>query len=210
MTADTLIRDHSIATSKRRTNPLAADVATFIRSHRAGDPTAMTELVRVVTPYLYRIAFSCRLSTYTADDVVQSTLESALAHLGCLRDPDAGLAWLSVIAKREAVRISREERRTDPLGDYDNLGAGADDADPERMALAQLAREALYRALGNLPERYRKLLALLFFEDGIDYATIAIELDMPVGSIGPTRQRGLRKARAMLVADRECDDVRSV
>jgi RNA polymerase sigma factor (sigma-70 family) len=201
MTADALTPDQFTATTTQPATTLAAEVATLIRSHRAGDPAAMTGLVRLVTPYLYRIALSCRLTMYAADDVVQSTLESALAHLPSLRDADAGLAWLAVIARREAVRVSREERRTDPLGDRDDIGS--DDADPERTALAHLAREALLRALVRLPERYRKLLGLLFFDEGLDYAAISRELDMPVGSIGPTRQRGLNKVRALMVEEEE-------
>ena len=33
-----------------------------------------------------------------------------------------------------------------------------------------------------------------------DYATISAVLDMPVGSIGPTRKRGLEKMRTLLEA----------
>jgi RNA polymerase sigma factor (sigma-70 family) len=202
MTADAITPHQFIETTTTRpAGTLASEVATLIRRYRTGDPAAMTELVRLVTPYLYRIALSCRLTTYAADDVVQSTLESALTHLPSLRDADAGLAWLSVIARREAVRVSREERRTDPLGDRDDIGT--DDADPERTALAHLARETLLRALVRLPERYRKLLGLLFFDEGLDYAAISRELDMPVGSIGPTRQRGLIKVRALMVEEEE-------
>ncbi len=201
MTADALTPDQFIETTTRSAGTLAGEVAALIRRYRTGDAAAMTELVRLVTPYLYRIALSCRLTTYAADDVVQSTLESALTHLPSLRDADAGLAWLSVIARREAVRVSREERRTDPLGDREDIGS--EDADPERTALAHLAREALLRALVRLPDRYRKLLGLLFFDDGLDYASISRELDMPMGSIGPTRQRGLNKVRALMVEEEE-------
>ncbi len=202
MTADALTPSPSTETTIR-TNTLAAAVAVAIRSHRAGDRAAMTDLVRIVTPYLYRVAFSCRLSAYAADDVVQSTLESALVHLPSLRDADAGLAWLSVIARREAVRVSREERRMDLIGDRDGFADSADSADPERIALAHMARDALLCALAKLPERYRALLMLLFFDDQPDYLTIASELAMPVGSIGPTRQRGLKKVRALIEQDRE-------
>ncbi|MBA3905191.1 MAG: sigma-70 family RNA polymerase sigma factor [Pseudonocardiales bacterium] len=202
MTADALTPSPSTETTIR-TNTLAAAVGVAIRSHRAGDRAAMTDLVRIVTPYLYRVAFSCRLSAYAADDVVQSTLESALIHLPSLRDADAGLAWLSVIARREAVRVSREERRMDLIGDRDGFVDSADSADPERIALAHMARDALLCALAKLPERYRALLTLLFFDDQLDYLTIASELAMPVGSIGPTRQRGLKKVRALIEQDRE-------
>jgi len=180
---------------------LAEDVAAAIRRHQAGDPSAMEDLFRTVRPWLHGIARACRLSIHSADDVVQNTMTVALTHLPNLRDPDAGLAWLSVIARREAIKISREERRTDPIGDQNSWTVGG--GDPEEIALARMACNELYRALAQLPERERKLLVFLFFDGGRDYAGIARELNMPIGSIGPTRQRGLKKVRTIVNRDRE-------
>ena len=180
---------------------LAEDVSAAIRRHQAGDPSAMEDLFRAVRPWLHGIARACRLSIHSADDVVQNTMTVALTHLPRLRDPDAGLAWLSVIARREAIKISREERRTDPIGDQNSWTVGG--GDPEEIALARMACNELYRALAQLPERERKLLVFLFFDGGRDYATIAQELNMPIGSIGPTRQRGLKKVRTIVNRDRE-------
>ena len=180
-------------------NNLAGRVSAAIRRNRDGEADAMDELFRIVRPWLSNIALVCRLSRYSADDVVQSTMASALAHLPRLRDPDAGLAWLSVIARREAIRISQEEQRAYPLGDHD---PPVNDADPERHALEHLARDALRCALAKLPEREQKLLTFLFLDDGArNYASIAGELGMPIGSIGPTRQRCLRKMRALLASE---------
>jgi len=180
---------------------LVEDVSETIRRHQAGDASAMEDLFRAVRPWLYSIGRACRLSTYSADDVVQNTMAVALTHLPRLRDPDAGLAWLSVIARREAIRLSREERRTDPIGDRDASTGGSED--PEQIALARLACNDVFRALQQLPERERKLLIFLFFDGGRDYASIARELNMPIGSIGPTRQRGLRKVRTIVNQQRE-------
>ena len=180
---------------------IAEDVAAAIRRHQDGDANAMEDLFRIVRPWLHGIGRACRLSIHSADDVVQNTMAVALTHLPRLRDPNAGLAWLSVIARREAIKISREERRTDPIGDRDAWTGGAED--PEEIALAHMACKELYRALSQLPERERKLLVFLFFDEGYDYAAIARELNMPIGSIGPTRQRGLRKVRTIVNRDRE-------
>ena len=180
-------------------NSLAEQVAACIRRHLAGDEAAFGDLYRLVRPWLAHLAMGCRLTRSSADDVVQSTMERALVKLPNLHDPNAGLAWLSVIARREAIRVSREERRADLLGDRE-LDTCGDGADPERMALAGLAREARLDVLAQLPERHRTLLTALFLQDRTDYATIATQLGMPVGSIGPTRQRGLKRARAILVA----------
>jgi RNA polymerase sigma factor (sigma-70 family) len=181
---------------------LAERVAVNIRRHWAGDPLALDALYGDIRPWLLHIALACGLSRHSAEDVVQSTMVSALANLPRLREADAGLAWLSVIARREAVRVSREERRADLLGDA-NVEVCVDTTDPERMALARVAREVLLRAVATLPDRYQSLLTMLFIQEAVDYATIARELDMPIGSIGPTRQRGLRKMRAALRADPE-------
>jgi RNA polymerase sigma factor (sigma-70 family) len=180
---------------------IAEDVAAAIKRHQDGDANAMEDLFRVVRPWLHGIGRACRLSIHSADDVVQNTMAVALAHLPRLRDPNAGLAWLSVIARREAIKISREERRTDPIGDRDAWTGGGED--PEEIALARMACKELYRALSQLPERERKLLVFLFFDEGYDYAAIARELNMPIGSIGPTRQRGLKKVRTIVNRDRE-------
>jgi RNA polymerase sigma factor (sigma-70 family) len=184
---------------------LAERVSAVIRRHQNGDVDAMGELFRIVRPWIANIAQACRLSQFSADDVVQSTIATALVHLPMLRDPDAGLAWLSVIARREAIRVSQVERRNDYLGEHDMAGSGTEAADTENAALTNLARAGLMRALAQLPERERKLLVFLFLDDGWDYAKIASELAMPVGSIGPTRQRSLRKVRAILSREpREC------
>ena len=49
-----------------------------VRRHLDGDRTAMTEIVRQVQPWLYRIARGYRLAPYAAEDVVQNTLLALL------------------------------------------------------------------------------------------------------------------------------------
>lgn len=186
----------TVHTGQTTTTTLAQQVAVTIRRHQAGDADAMAALFRLTRPWIYKIGLACGLSPCSADDVVQSTIAAVLTHLPSLRDPAAGLAWLTAIARREAIRVHREERRVDPLADHD--APGADSADPEGIALTNLAREALMRALAQLPDKQRKLLTFLFLDDMRDYASVAHMLGMPVGSIGPTRQRGLRKVRALL------------
>ena len=53
-------------------------------------------------------------------------------------------------------------------------------------------------ALAELPARRRELLRALFFVAEPNYAEISREMGLPVGSIGPTRQRMLRTLRGGL------------
>src|SRR5690242_18158611 len=91
--------------------PLKDAVASCLHRHRNGDPEAMADLTRRVTPWLYHVIRCYRLPRESADDVVQSTLLAALLHVHELRDPVAGLSWLSVVARREALRVVRAEQR---------------------------------------------------------------------------------------------------
>jgi DNA-directed RNA polymerase specialized sigma24 family protein len=56
----------------------------------------------------------------------------------------------------------------------------------------------LWQALGRLPERCQKLLRIVAWEPRPDYSSVAAGLQMPVGSIGPTRRRCLDKLRVEL------------
>jgi hypothetical protein len=49
-----------------------------------------------------------------------------------------------------------------------------------------------------LPERCQKLLRIVAWEPRPDYSSVAAALQMPVGSIGPTRRRCLDKLRIEL------------
>ncbi len=55
--------------------------------------------------------------------------------------------------------------------------------------------EALRRALSRLAPACRQLLELLTAEPALSYDEIAVVLDMPRGSIGPSRQRCLDRLR---------------
>ncbi len=57
----------------------------------------------------------------------------------------------------------------------------------------------LWGAVASVDERCRKLLRVVAFMDRPDYQTLSTDLDMPVGSIGPTRARCLAKVRTALM-----------
>ena len=59
--------------------------------------------------------------------------------------------------------------------------------------------DRLWAAVDGLPERCRRLLRIVAFENRPDYRELATELGMPVGSIGPTRGRCLAKLRVALM-----------
>ena len=53
----------------------------------------------------------------------------------------------------------------------------------------------LERAMGRLPGRYRQVLELLASPGSPSYEDVARRMNVPVGSIGPMRLRGLQMLR---------------
>lgn len=200
--SDRLVRENSKPTNVGKVSTLAAELADVLRRHLSGDQKAMADLVRSATPWLFYICRGYRLSTHTAEDVVQNTLLALTQHAQSIRDPNCVLSWLSVVAHREAIRAIEMERRIEPVGDMAALDSAVECDDPERIMEANLSRSAIRRNLTKLPRRKRDLLRLAFLADVRDYASIAKTLDMPIGSIGPTRQRGLKNMRDLLTAER--------
>jgi RNA polymerase sigma factor (sigma-70 family) len=184
-------------------NAFAITVADAVRRHLDGDRSAMTDIVRRVSPWLNRLARGYRLSPEAAEDVVQNTLLALWQNVGRLRDPQTAVAWMSVTARHEALRMIKIDGRAIPVGDMTELDRLGDATDPEQALLTKVTRRAIRRNLAKLPTRSRDLLQLAFLADVRDYATVSATLDLPVGSIGPTRRRGLERMRELLDADED-------
>lgn len=165
---------------------------------REGDGRAMDELVRLMTPTLWHVVRAYGLDHALAQDVVQTTWLTLVRRHSSVNDARAISGWLTMCARREAWRVSRQQRRADPTE--------AESLEPhlpvhesaEQTAVADDETRRLWVAVATLNERCQRLLRIVAFDDRPDYARIAQDLAMPVGSIGPTRQRCLAKLRAVL------------
>ena len=69
---------------------------------------------------------------------------------------------------------------------------------PESEVVGDDEKALLWQALTRLPERCQKLLRIVAWEPRPDYSSVAEGLEMPIGSIGPTRRRCLDKLRLEL------------
>jgi RNA polymerase sigma factor (sigma-70 family) len=168
---------------------------------RAGDARAMDELVRIMTPVLWHVVRAYGLERALAEDVVQSTWLTLVRGHASIADPHAVAGWLTTTARREAWRVGRAHAHTVTV-DTDDLAPRLPPADSaEEAAQAGDSDHRLWAAVRRLDARCQRLLRVVAFEERPDYARIARDLGMPVGSIGPTRQRCLGKLRTLLSAD---------
>jgi RNA polymerase sigma factor (sigma-70 family) len=193
-------------TTATRQRPTAADTADLVRAAADGDRASWDQLVAAFGPLVWTVANSHRLSPADAADVSQTTWLRLVEHIDRLQEPGRLSAWLTTTAKRESLRLLGRQRRTVLVADIalfeDCEATNAPDA---LQGLGRADDFALVReVLTVLPGRQRRLMDRLMAEDSPSYESISAELDMPIGSIGPTRMRCLRKLREAL-AERGID-----
>ena len=81
-----------------------------------------------------------------------------------------------------------------------------DQRDPLDAGLLRSERDAvLWQLFEQLPDRCRRLLRVLVADPPPAYADVAQALDMPIGSIGPTRQRCLAQLRTLAIGSGAID-----
>ncbi len=170
------------------------DLSCLAREAAAGDERAWTDLVARLDGVLHTVARRYRLPAADVDDVVQTTWMRALAHLGRLNDPAAIAAWLIVTVRREAMRTLQRATREVLTGDAQAIEE-LDPASPEAIAIERERHAAVHGAVGRLPGRQRLVVATMLDSPAPSYEQISSRLAMPVGSIGPTRDRAIARLR---------------
>ncbi len=191
-----------------RANVPGDDVGELVRAAARGDSGSWDALVARYSGLIWSVARGYRLSQADTADVFQTTWLRLAEHLGQIKDPERVGAWLATTTGRECLRVARSGARVIPASEDTLVGLGqVDGYSPEQAALDSEQRRldadrsrTLWRAFGELPERCRQLLRILMASPAPSYAEVAAALDMPVGSIGPTRARCLQRLRQLLAA----------
>jgi RNA polymerase sigma factor (sigma-70 family) len=168
--------------------------ASFAR-WRSGDPSALDELVRVMSPILWHVVRATGLDKEQSEDVVQTAWLALVRSAETVGDPQAVARWLCTTARREAWRVGKTAGRSTAV-EVDALEWHLpSQPSPESDVVLKDEQSRLWESMKVLPERCQKLLRIVAMEPRPDYARIAGELKMPIGSIGPTRGRCLDKLR---------------
>ncbi len=180
-----------------------ATTARLVAAAADGDEASWDALVEAFNGMLWAIARSYRLDSADAGDAVQTTWLRLVENLGRIEDPRRLPGWLATTVRRECLRILRRSGR-ESVGGADALEAGVLVADTPPVDDALLTHErdaALWRALSALGDRCRQLLRVLMATPPPSYAMVSAALDIPVGSIGPSRGRCLDQLRRIAASD---------
>jgi RNA polymerase sigma-70 factor (ECF subfamily) len=148
------------------------------------------------TPRLRRFALTLTRSQVDADDLVQSTLERALAYVQQWEPGTRLDSWLYRIAQNLWIDQRRRARMRGTTESADEmLLTGEDGRETREREL--MVRDAI-RALASLPEDQQAVLALVSIE-GLSYGEAAKVLDVPIGTVMSRLARARRAIAAQVL-----------
>lgn len=183
--------------------PAETESGLLVRDCLANRPGAWEEFLHRYSNLIYSTILKDGLPRTEQEDAYQAAIVAIYRQLGSLRDTARLVPWIVVISHRQAInriRARRKETSLDDISAADLAKAEAalanSDGLPDVQVVALERAQQATETLSRLPERCRRLIQLLFYEDPApDYSEIARQEGIPVGSIGPTRARCLEKAR---------------
>lgn len=163
----------------------------------AGDQDAWNRLVDRYMPLVRSVIRSYGLTGQDAEDVNQTLWLRLVEHLGDIREPRALPGWISTTTRNECVKLVRGARRTVPMDTTleSDTRAAVDRVPVDQELLRAERHQVLLEAFAELPDNQRELLLLLLVDPPLPYTEVSRRLGMPIGSIGPTRARALRRLR---------------
>jgi DNA-directed RNA polymerase specialized sigma24 family protein len=145
----------------------------LVRLAATGDEGAWQALVDRYTGLLWSVARAYGLPTAEAADVVQT-------------------AWLRLVERLETLRRGSRQVLS---GDDRPLEVTDPRPGPEASVVTADRDALLWQSVNQSPEPCRRLLRVLMADPPPSYEQISSALDMPIGSIGPTRRRCLEQLR---------------
>jgi RNA polymerase sigma factor (sigma-70 family) len=167
-------------------------VAALLESAVRGVESAWYEIVRRYSPLVLSVCRRYGIAGADAEDVRGNVWLRLVAHAITIREPEALPGWLTTTARRECLTLLRGKSREIP---NDQEVANQAEATPDTSLLVEERRDAVRVAFTRLSKRDQDLLSMLFADPPVPYAKISSSLGMPIGAIGPTRQRCLARVR---------------
>jgi RNA polymerase sigma-70 factor (ECF subfamily) len=107
---------------------------------------------------VYRLAYSYVKNQEDALDIVQDSIYKAFTSIGLLKDPEAVKSWFYRVVVNTSLDCLRKHKKVQPVED-------------EKLELYSLGTEDIYqdidleRTLDDLPDKYRSVIVLRYFED---------------------------------------------
>ncbi len=171
----------------------------LIRACIRGEDSAWRLFLERYGDLIFSVPLKMGLSHSDAEEVFQVTVLALVERLGTLNDPRRIVAWICEVTRRQTLYYLRKRSR-ESFGDDEAFDAATDASPGAHEAFESLeASQVVHEALAKISSRCRDLLTALYLSDPAPaYKQIAESLEIPIGSIGPTRARCLKALQGHL------------
>jgi len=164
----------------------------LVDAARLGSSDAFATLVDRYRAPIVRLAYRLTHDADESKDIAQDAFLRAYNRLGDFH-PDRPFArWLFVIARNASLDTIRRRRRAASFASRDE--SLPIEPGPEELALRNDEASRVHAALDALPMKYRDVLDLYYLR-GLRYREIALELDIPIGTVKTYISRAKRRLR---------------
>ena len=171
----------------------SSDLPALVARALERDQRAWRDLVNRLKGVAWKVIYSYDLSEEDRNDAFASTFFRLHERLATVREPEKLPGWVATTARNEANTVSRRRAKLVPMAelplrtvDHGDHGEGLESDE---------LRTALYAAFSSLSPEHQALMRMLSADPPIGYDEISRVLNLPHGSIGPTRARCLQRLR---------------
>lgn len=168
--------------TKEQLNHLAAKAA-------RGNAPAYGQLIEYYKEYLYKTAFLIIHNQEQALDIVGETILKGFRSIRKLKEPEYFKSWLTRILINIAKDCYREYPETENIDEIQVSKEGSNMSIEEKMDLN--------RAVNHLPDRYRTVIVLKYFDE-MKISEIAYIMGIPEGSVKAYLYRAKEELRKMM------------
>ena len=178
----------------------------LIEDLRAGDMTALADIVEKYKRLVYRLAFQITKNHEDANDVMQDTFLKVYESIHSFRKESAFETWLYRIVVNQAINLvnRRERHRAAPLSGTTENQIRSDlkrasnlRNDPHLSVERKELQRQVTQAVNSLPIKHRMVVILHEFE-GLTHAKIASILNCSEGTVRSRLHYARKKLRERL------------
>lgn len=152
---------------------------------------------------IYRYGYRLSGNAADADDLTQQVFLAAHQKISQLRELDRARGWLLAITRNQFFKMYRRRR---PM-DSSSLELDVNQV-PEDVQKDDLDKEQLQAALNEMPENYKTVLLMFYFEN-LSYQQIADSLELAIGTVMSRLSRAKGQLRYKLLCTETTDSAPS-
>ncbi len=176
------------------------DWTALIRAIASGDQAALSTLYDATSRLVFGLALRVLNDRATAEEVMLDVFTQVWRQAANY-DLDRGspMAWLMTIARSRAIDRLRsgwqDQQRKQPLdvvGDVRSSGIS-----PEEATIISERRKLVRNALGAISTEQRELIELAYY-GGLSHSEIALQTNLPLGTVKTRIRLGMLKLRELL------------